>query len=169
MIQAKWDDVLYISNIDTAGDLLYFAEYQWYKIMSNGDLIPINVDGNKQYYQVTSGKATTFIVEVTYVNGDKIMSCPFDYTPPTKNAGFKVYPNPVMSNENLQIVVDLSDEQAQKSTVEIIDGFGRLLYNAKLTGQLTELPITIPTAGKYTVRVTDPRNNVMTQTIVILK
>ena len=170
VIQRKWDDVLFVSNVDTLdSSLLSFDSYQWYKVMSNGDIVPLNVNGDKQYYQLASTEDATYIVEVKYTNGKSIMSCPYDYVATPKKSTFKVYPNPVKTYDNINIEMDVTDEQAQLSTVEVIDEYGRLLHSSKLTGKLTELSMQIPASGNYIIRVTDHDNKVMTRTIVIVK
>ncbi|WP_291530067.1 PKD-like domain-containing protein [Bacteroides sp. UBA939] len=165
-IQRKWDEVLFISNVDTNGVNLQFVSYQWYRVMPTGKTVAIGVRSNKQYYEVIDKTTeSTYMVKVFYADGTSIMSCPFTYAPLQKTT-FKLYPNPVLSNEILNISMDENDYSGVIS-IEIFDALGIQLYKGQMETMTMELPMDMK-PGAYVIRLTD-QNGVVKIGKVIVK
>ncbi len=160
----KWDDMIFVSNRDSAGNKREIKSYQWHRVYSDGSMMPISDKGQSQYYSETNMQGS-FAAEVTFSDGSKQMSCPYAMVQ-TKKAIVKIYPNPGKSNEKINVFLDLAGNKTEGSKIEIFDESGRFIEKKIATGNTTEFYLNVPSAT-YVFRITEPNGHITTQKVII--
>ncbi len=163
-IMQKWNDVIFISNRDSAGNIQWIESYQWYRVYPDGSMMPIRDKGQSQYYSEKDIEGT-FAVEVTFADGSKQMSCPYTIVQ-TQKAVVKVYPNPGKPNEKLNVFLDLAGNKVEGSIIEVFDELGKPVDKKIATGNTTEFYLNVPSAI-YIFKITEPNGQVTTRKVVI--
>ncbi|MDR2929120.1 MAG: PKD domain-containing protein, partial [Cytophagaceae bacterium] len=127
-ILAKWGEpVLFVSNRNSAGEIVGYTSYQWYK----DDRIIDNAV--YQYYKVQEGDEGVFVVRAFRADESYAESCPlyFGVSNSNEQKTISIYPNPVRTSNLLQ-VENLSPENSDSEiTLELYDMTGRLIEKRK--------------------------------------
>jgi len=137
-IELKWDDVLYISNIDNT-----YVSFQWYK-----DGREIDQYGTSTYYNNYPKLPGKYSVRAYYANGEYEESCPLHISETTKTF-VDIYPNPVSRNSLLS--VSLSEDEINKNVqIDILTMSGKRVISKKTKDAITQFLVTFP-AGLYLI------------------
>ncbi len=163
-IMQKWDDVIFVSNRDSVGNIRGIESYQWYRAYPDGSIMPVQDKGQSQYYS-ENGMQGAFAVEVTFADGSKQMSCPYTMNQ-TKIAVVEIYPNPGKSNEKLSVFLDLAGSEVNGSEIEVFDELGKLIDKKTAAGNITEFYLNVPPAT-YLFKIIEPNGNVITRKVAI--
>ncbi|HSY77920.1 MAG TPA: T9SS type A sorting domain-containing protein, partial [Bacteroidia bacterium] len=86
---------------------------------------------------------------IIYVDNINVTASPTSVQNLSENIGVKVYPNPNNGNFNIEIT---NYESGMKGTVEIYDMLGQQVYNASVSGGITQVTLNTKT-GMYFYRV----------------
>jgi len=155
-IHMKWDDFMYVLNTDNQ-----YVSFQWYK-----DGAPIDKYGTSVYYTNADGLKGTYFVRATKADGTVDESCPKIFDVHTKAFSVNIYPNPVVRNENLTIIINSVNEADGKSRVDIVDMSGRKVYSNTINGNRIDIPMNV-TAGSYIAKIITPEGRVTTQVVMV--
>ncbi|MDL2254829.1 T9SS type A sorting domain-containing protein, partial [Bacteroidales bacterium OttesenSCG-928-J16] len=158
-IEEKWVNVLAIPDPERQ-----HVGYQWYR-----DGVAINKDGNTQYYSVEDapvGVEYEYTVRIEYADGDFVTTCPYLYARQETPRAIKVYPNPVASNDKLNVYLDMPTAELDGAQVFVYDITGRMFANQIADQSLTTIGMhVIP--GVYVVRVVTVSGEVYTEKVVV--
>jgi hypothetical protein len=163
------NDVIYVSRIDTIGQNLQYAYFQWYVQNAAGEFIPIFRNADHQYYQEVNGIDGTYMVEVFYVNGISFRSCPYTFTATPEAKKQKIYPNPLLTDETLHIQLDESTNvnDLSKMRLEIVRSNGQVLSTIVPNSLLVDVQTDLP-AGFYLLKVIYADGSVQIHKLVVI-
>jgi len=155
-ILMKWDDVLYITNLDNK-----YVSFQWYQ---NGEAI--STHGTAIYYTNQAGLSGTYFVRAFKQDGSYDQSCSITFTETTRSATVSIYPNPVARYNLLTIESPEAGESFIGSKVDMYDMGGRKVYTTIATSQKIQIPVNVA-LGLYIVHITLDNGRVITQKVVV--
>ncbi|MDR3047739.1 MAG: T9SS type A sorting domain-containing protein [Bacteroidales bacterium] len=167
MILQKWDDVIFISNVDSTGNNLQYVGYQWYIVNADGDLIPVGKDGTYQYYQ-NDHLSGMFVARIFYNDGTSFFTCPYTVQPPIKKTNMRIYPNPILTDGILTIELDQSikDEDLAKMRIDFYSLQGQIVKRLIPSNRTIEVVIDF-SASVYIIKITDAQGEVVTHKIIV--
>ncbi|MDR3061294.1 MAG: T9SS type A sorting domain-containing protein, partial [Dysgonamonadaceae bacterium] len=144
-ILMKWDDVLYIENVDSR-----YVRFQWYK-----DGQAIAQYGTAMYYTDSNGLLGTYFVRAYYSDGTYDESCPITFTESVQSSGLSVYPNPVPRFGQLMVKSDDLGESYAGAQITIYNLMGQKVYSSRATGSETAIQMKV-TEGTYLMHIISP-------------
>lgn len=147
-ILQKWDNVLFISNIDTL-----YVSYQWYK---NDKVIE---GATAQFYREEEKINTSdeYYVEVELEDGSKIISCSKSIKAiavKELSSKIKIYPNPLEKEKEKYLFIDLGTERLYDSKdveIFIYDPQGKLIAQENIAREDTEYDTSQLELGIYVI------------------
>ncbi|WKW47122.1 T9SS type A sorting domain-containing protein [Myroides sp. JBRI-B21084] len=134
----KFDNTLLVNNNPETNGGYRFVKYQWYK---NDVLV-----GENQVYSVGNStqdildETALYSVTVTTENGDVIHTCASEVTR-KHNFKINVYPNPVNTNEELQVVFDYPSSSFNGATAELFTTTGKRIHSAVLKEKVSSVQL----------------------------
>jgi len=155
-IQIKWDDVLYVDNMDNT-----YTTFQWYK-----DGQAISKYGNSIYYTDPDGFIGSYTVRAFKNDQSYDESCPVVFEQLTRSSSVAVYPNPVNRNSSLTVESDELGESFMGARIEVYDFAGRRVYTTQALSSQAVIPA-LRYAGNYVVKIQLVNGKIITKKIIV--
>ncbi len=127
-VRQHFDNTLFFDNRSEK-----YISYQWYK---DGELVP---NKTKQYYTENQGLNGTFYAIVTDKDGNIFETCPITVSTTVKREDFKLYPNPVASDDNFIVETNYTSEKLTGAKIQIIDISGNLISETTTVTEKTTI------------------------------
>ncbi|MDL2228514.1 T9SS type A sorting domain-containing protein, partial [Bacteroidales bacterium OttesenSCG-928-K03] len=146
-IEMKWNDILFVDNNNEL-----YESYQWYK-----NDYPISQHGESQYYTESGGFTadSEYYVRAFKSDGSFDESCPFIPNPSSSLISppkIIVYPNPVITGNNITILLEMPAGHSSEAYAYIIDVNGKKIQEFNIYNSTTTVSINVA-SGTYFVRV----------------